>query len=139
MEKATGVTPASPALKQIPKSRHFATSYLLAVAVCNLSVFRFVMRDKMLSPASVFVVKHAAMKSSFVAVGALLCSSGLALAEIAWPQFRGVNSQGHADGEKPPIHFGPESNLVWKAKIPAGLSSPCICKDHIFLTGIESN
>lgn len=61
------------------------------------------------------------------------------MAEGTWPQFRGANSQGHADSEKPPVHFGPESNLVWKTTIPAGLSSPCIWKDHIFLTGIESN
>jgi outer membrane protein assembly factor BamB len=51
-----------------------------------------------------------------------------------WPQFRGPNSSGVAEQDKPPIEFGPETNLLWKAPVPGGLSSPCVWGDHIFLT-----
>ena len=52
----------------------------------------------------------------------------------SWPQFRGDNSAGVSESDKPPIEFGPETNLLWKIEIPAGLSSPCIWGDRIFLT-----
>ena len=56
-----------------------------------------------------------------------------------WPGFRGPNSLGVAENEKPPIHFGPTSNLLWKTDVPQGLSSPIIWKDFIFATGADSN
>jgi len=56
-----------------------------------------------------------------------------------WPQFRGPNCSGVAEGANPPIRFGPETNLVWKLAVPPGLSSPVVWDDHIFLTGVESN
>lgn len=54
----------------------------------------------------------------------------------AWPQFRGTNCAGVSDSDKPPVEFGPTTNLLWKTALPAGMSSPCIWKDRIFLTGI---
>jgi outer membrane protein assembly factor BamB len=54
-----------------------------------------------------------------------------------WPQFRGSNSSGVAESDKPPIEFGPGTNLLWKTGIPAGLSSPCVWGDRIFLTATE--
>ena len=54
-----------------------------------------------------------------------------------WPQFRGPNSQGVADAEKPPTEFGPEKALLWKTHLPGGVSSPCIWGDRIFLTGFD--
>jgi outer membrane protein assembly factor BamB len=54
-----------------------------------------------------------------------------------WPQFHGPNSSGVAESDKPPVEFGPETNLLWKTEIPAGLSSPCVWGDHIFLTAAE--
>lgn len=41
-----------------------------------------------------------------------------------WPQFRGPNCSGVAEGANPPIRFGPDTNLVWKLVVPPGLSSP---------------
>lgn len=79
------------------------------------------------------------MKSSLLAVAILLSLAFTAKSEIAWPQFRGPNSQGIAAHDKPPIEFGLETNLLWKTKIPAGLSSPCVWENHIFLTAIQSN
>jgi outer membrane protein assembly factor BamB len=56
-------------------------------------------------------------------------------AAVAWPQFRGPNSAGVSEADKPPTEFGPETNLLWKTALPAGMSSPCIWGDRIFLTG----
>jgi outer membrane protein assembly factor BamB len=54
-----------------------------------------------------------------------------------WPQFRGPNASGISDTDKPPINFGPGTNVVFKTPIPSGASSPCIWEDRIFLTGID--
>ncbi|MEN8203223.1 MAG: PQQ-binding-like beta-propeller repeat protein [Bacteroidota bacterium] len=55
-----------------------------------------------------------------------------------WPQFRGVNSSGIAsENQNPPVHFGPESQLLWSTNLSKGCSSPCIWGDCIFLTGCE--
>lgn len=64
-------------------------------------------------------------------------SSVTAGAAPAWPQFRGPNCQGVADGEKPPIEFGAESNLVWKVAVPSGGSSPCVWGERVFITALE--
>ncbi|HAM71215.1 MAG TPA: hypothetical protein DCM86_06190 [Verrucomicrobiales bacterium] len=52
-----------------------------------------------------------------------------------WPQFRGPNSSGVLEAAKPPSFFGPGTNLGWKAESPAGVSSPCIWGNRLFLTG----
>jgi outer membrane protein assembly factor BamB len=59
-------------------------------------------------------------------------------AEAQWPQFRGPNGAGLAEGQKPVVEFGPEKNLLWKATVPPGASSPVIAGDRIFLTGFEN-
>ena len=51
-----------------------------------------------------------------------------------WPQFRGPGGSGVADGQRPPLHFGPGSNEIWKVSVPSGASSPCVWGDSIFLT-----
>jgi outer membrane protein assembly factor BamB len=56
-----------------------------------------------------------------------------------WPQFRGPNCSGHAEGQNPPIEFGPERNLLWETPVPSGHSSPCIWGDRIFLTGFDKD
>ena len=53
--------------------------------------------------------------------------------EAWWPQFRGPNSSGLGEG-RPPVHFGPEKNVLWKTPIRSGISSPSIWGDRIFLT-----
>jgi outer membrane protein assembly factor BamB len=64
-------------------------------------------------------------------------SSYPAAAASAWPQFRGTNCAGVSESDKPPVEFGPTTNLLWKTALPAGMSSPCIWEDRIFLTGFE--
>ena len=65
-----------------------------------------------------------------------LCGLGAASwarAATYWPQFRGPGGSGVADGQKPPIHFGPGSNELWKVAVPSGASSPCVWGKSIFL------
>jgi outer membrane protein assembly factor BamB len=58
--------------------------------------------------------------------------------EPNWPQFRGPNASGlAAEGQNPPVEFGPKQNVLWKIPVLSGHSSPCIWADHIFLTGFD--
>jgi outer membrane protein assembly factor BamB len=56
---------------------------------------------------------------------------------LAWPRFRGPNGSGVAEGQKPPIEFGPEKNVKWKASTPDGLSSPIVAGDNVVITAFE--
>ena len=56
--------------------------------------------------------------------------------EAWWPQFRGPNASGIGGG-KPPIYFGPSQNVLWKTAVGAGLSSPIIWAERIFLTEFD--
>ena len=61
------------------------------------------------------------------------------LTAVDWPQFRGSNSSGIASETPAPIHFGPDTNLLWKLPLDPGHSSPCIAGDNIFLTTYQKN
>ena len=54
-----------------------------------------------------------------------------------WSRFRGPNGTGIAETTGLPSEFGPAKNVVWKAAVPAGHSSPVLTRSHIFMTGIE--
>src|SRR5438477_11635730 len=56
---------------------------------------------------------------------------------LAWPQFRGPGGSGVADGQKPPVEFGPDKNVKWKVPAPAGLSSPVVAGDKLVLTAFD--
>src|SRR5690349_19716740 len=70
---------------------------------------------------------------------ALVLGQHQKLQAAAWPQFRGVNAAGIADGEHPPTVFGPGTNELYHVATPAGASSPCIWGDRIFLTAFEED
>ena len=53
-----------------------------------------------------------------------------------WPQFRGPNSSGIGVGS-PPVHFGPDKNVLWKTAVGSGLSSPSVWEGRIFLTEFD--
>ena len=53
-----------------------------------------------------------------------------------WPEFRGPNAQGHAEGVELPTDISAKSpHLRWKTPVPgSGWSSPVIMKSRIYLT-----
>ena len=54
---------------------------------------------------------------------------------IDWPQFRGANSDGHADGPVTIRTWSDTENVVWKVPLPGlGWSSPSIVDGRLFLT-----
>ena len=73
---------------------------------------------------------------AFVALG-LFATTGRAGEGPAWPQFRGPNGSGVADGQKPPVEFGPDKNVKWKVPVPGGVSSPIVAGDKLVITAFE--
>ena len=69
-------------------------------------------------------------------VVALFANAGRAGAQ-SWSQFRGPGGSGVADGQKPPVEFGPDKNLKWKVPAPGGLSSPIVAGDKLVITAFE--
>lgn len=59
--------------------------------------------------------------------------------EAWWPQFRGPEGSGVAQAGRIPLHFGANSNVLWKLDVPSGHSSLAIWDALIFFTGCESN
>ena len=51
-----------------------------------------------------------------------------------WSQFRGPNGTGVSETKNLPTEFGPNKNVVWKAALPSGHSSPVLTHDRIFVT-----
>src|SRR6476646_9833080 len=54
-----------------------------------------------------------------------------------WPQFRGPVGASVADGQKPPVEFGPEKNVKWKVTAPKGWSSPIVAGDKLVITAFD--
>ena len=71
----------------------------------------------------------------FLLLGCFVVSSASEASN--WPQFRGPEASAVATDGEPPIHFGPESNILWKVVLPPGNSSPVIWGDRIFLTAFD--
>jgi outer membrane protein assembly factor BamB len=66
----------------------------------------------------------------------LLAAEGT-LAPLDWPQFRGRQASGVADGSRPPVSWdgAKGTNLRWKTPIPGlGHSSPIVAGDRVFIT-----
>src|SRR5258708_7011390 len=74
-----------------------------------------------------------------VAVGVLTAAGLGADASLAWPRFRGPDGSGVAEGQKPPVEFGPDKNVKWKVPCPAGLSSPIVAGDLLVVTAFEGD
>ena len=56
-----------------------------------------------------------------------------------WPQFRGPNGTGVAEGFALPAEFNATKNLSWKAPVPFARSSPVVTADRVFLTASEGD
>ena len=67
----------------------------------------------------------------------LVLAGSCSLSGANWPQFRGPSGLGVGEGSPLPVHFGPTSNVLWKAELPSGNSSPVIWRDRIFLTAFD--
>src|SRR5262245_36301203 len=74
---------------------------------------------------------------ALVAVGAFAAVGLAADKPLAWPRFRGPEGSGVADGQKPPVKFGPDKNVKWKVPVPSGYSSPIVAGDNLVLTALE--
>ena len=85
--------------------------------------------NRLVLPFNVVVLLAALASSSF---------SGIAQKsdKVWWPQFRGPNASGLGAGT-PPVHFGPEQNVLWKTRVGPGLSSPIVWNDRVFLTEFD--
>ncbi len=58
----------------------------------------------------------------------------LSAATDEWSQFRGPNGTGVSATKGLPTEFGPQKNVIWKAALPPGHSSPVLTRDRIFVT-----
>lgn len=66
----------------------------------------------------------------------LLCSPPALAAD--WPQFRGPNGCGVAEGDAElPVKFGAGEGVAWSTPLPPGLSSPVLAGSRIYLTGLR--
>ena len=55
-------------------------------------------------------------------------------AEAQWPRFRGPNGSGVDGAAGYPVEFSPSKNVMWKASVPYGQSSPIIMGNRVYLT-----
>jgi outer membrane protein assembly factor BamB len=81
------------------------------------------------------------MRSFFLglAVVVLVAMNGRERASAGdWPQFRGPGGASHvADNRKLPSELGPQTNVIWKCKLPPGHSSPILQGNRIFVTAVR--
>jgi outer membrane protein assembly factor BamB len=73
------------------------------------------------------------MKTALRIAAVLALLSAVAGAQD-WVRFRGPNGTGVSAATGLPSEFGPAKNLLWKAAVPFGRSSPVVAGDRIFLT-----
>lgn len=65
----------------------------------------------------------------------LLATVGVLHSAPNWPQWRGPDGQGHAEGTGYPLAWSESRNVAWKTAIPGrGWSSPVIWGEQIWLT-----
>jgi outer membrane protein assembly factor BamB len=73
--------------------------------------------------------------ASICFLSALLGAQTLLAAD--WPRFRGPNGAGVSEAHGLPIEFGPQKNVLWKADVLPGVSSPILVKDRIVVTATD--
>ena len=76
-------------------------------------------------------IRHVAL----IALGLALVTTGVQAEE--WTRFRGPNGSGIGNGGGYPSEFGPDKNVVWKAAVRPGKSSPVLNGRHIFVTAFD--
>ena len=66
-----------------------------------------------------------------------MLAAGAGDASGQWSQFRGPNGSGVDSAVGYPVAFSPTNNVVWKAAMPYGQSSPVVSGRHVYLTASE--
>jgi len=74
---------------------------------------------------------------SVLAVLLLVSVPNHALAQ--WTQFRGPNGSGVGASTGYPVEFSPVKNVLWKAAIPFGRSSPVVAGRHVFVSASQGD
>jgi len=65
----------------------------------------------------------------------LVAVTAMAMARADWPHWRGDGGNGVSLTAKPPVTFGPDRNLRWKAEVPGrGSSSAVVMGERVFVT-----
>src|SRR5262249_10460373 len=71
-----------------------------------------------------------------LALASCALSASLAFAGD-WPQFRGPNATGVAEGVRLPEKIGADKSVIWKVELPPGHSSPIVAGDNIYVTAVR--
>jgi outer membrane protein assembly factor BamB len=75
------------------------------------------------------------LAAAAVVAAALITLAGTASPVAQWPDFRGPDGQGHADGAAVPLEWSETRNVVWKVPVPGtGWSSPVIADGRVWMT-----
>jgi outer membrane protein assembly factor BamB len=69
---------------------------------------------------------------------ALALATLMSFSDPDWSRFRGPNGTGVSSTSGLPSEFGPVKNVVWKANVPPGHSSPVLTGPHVFLTAHQA-
>lgn len=84
-------------------------------------------------------MKTSHVGSRLILFAACWLAGALLVSGENWPGFRGLHCDGVAETDKAPLHFGVDSNALWKVEALRGHSSPVIWGDRLFLTGTKGN
>ena len=66
-----------------------------------------------------------------------ILGAGASESSAQWPQFRGPNGSGVDSGSGYPVAFSPTNNVVWKATLPFGQSSPVVAGGRVYVTASD--
>lgn len=75
----------------------------------------------------------------FAALSAAMAAPPPAAATTEWTRYRGPNGTGLAEAVQLPAELGKDKNVLWKARIAKGNSSPIVVKGRLFFTGHEGD
>jgi outer membrane protein assembly factor BamB len=78
-------------------------------------------------------------KALALAIAVCVGVGGAAAVASDWGRFRGPNGTGVSDASNLPAEFGPTRNVIWKAAVPAGHSSPVLTASQVFVTGFSDD
>jgi outer membrane protein assembly factor BamB len=73
------------------------------------------------------------------AVSALVAAAVIVAGADSWPRFRGPNGAGVGTEAPIPARFSATENLVWRAALPPGHSSPVLSDKRVFLTAVDGD